>query len=259
MTDILLSSSVLIAALAVLRAPCAESSRRASCTRSGRWPRCGCCCRSTSARVPSACRTSAPPRPRRCRPRRLTPPCRRPAAKRSPPRPNPPPCPRRDFLTALFPPPGGQRGDNGWALVRALCLVVWWFDPLVWLAAALSRRDGELACDEAVLKTLGPACRFDYGHTLLALSTASGRAALVPGATAMSAHAPQFSTAPTAADTLLGGSGTGLSCRTLVPAQWLALVNASLNPGKTAVTAADCRLVGETQSGVPAPTAAPAA
>lgn len=415
-----------------------------------------------------------------------------------------------------------RRGDNGWALIRALCLVVWWFDPLVWLAAALSRRDGELACDEAVLKALGPACRFDYGRTLLALSTASGRAALFPGATAMSgsgralreridylskapqtkrpalvlalvlcaaltgcaftgavvsspapaadegyhtlllavrdevsstdtlllcrcgggelnacflprslltaadaptgfsaflrkngaavsenvdrlslvyaaggrdelcksvgtlagfrpercavvtmdavekaadalggvdfnvpqsvdyddelqdlhihlqagqqhldgaqlvqllrrlgcengdlgrigmqtallsesagqwraagkadrlaaaaalalggadtdlssedltlwlqalsAGTPQFLTAPTAADTLLDGSGTGISCRTLVPAQWLALVNACLNPGKTAVTAADCRLVGETQPGVPAPTAVP--
>lgn len=147
-----------------------------------------------------------------------------------------------------------RRGDNGWALVRALCLVVWWFDPLVWLAAALSLRDGELACDEAVLKTLGPACRFDYGRALLALSTASGRAALVPGATAMS------------------GSGRALreridylskAPRAKKPALVLALVLCAALTGcaftGAAVTAADCRLVGETQSGVPAPTAAPAA
>ena len=38
-----------------------------------------------------------------------------------------------------------QRGDRNWALLRMVCIAVYWFDPLVWLAAALNRRDCELA------------------------------------------------------------------------------------------------------------------
>lgn len=59
--------------------------------------------------------------------------------------------------------------DPLWALLRSICLVVWWFNPLVWAAAAASRADGELACDEAALASLGPAERVPYGRTLLAL------------------------------------------------------------------------------------------
>ena len=45
--------------------------------------------------------------------------------------------------------------DPLWSLLRGLCLTVYWFDPLVWLAAVLSREDGELACDEGTLRALG--------------------------------------------------------------------------------------------------------
>lgn len=60
--------------------------------------------------------------------------------------------------------------DHWWALVRILCLCVHWFNPLVWLAAGLSRQDGELACDEKALKMLGDKVRVDYGKALLELS-----------------------------------------------------------------------------------------
>lgn len=59
--------------------------------------------------------------------------------------------------------------DPLWSLLRSVCLAVYWFDPLVWLAAAASKADGELACDEAALASLGPAERVPYGKTLLAL------------------------------------------------------------------------------------------
>ena len=59
--------------------------------------------------------------------------------------------------------------DHLWALLRGVCLAVWWFNPLVWAAAAASRADGELACDEAALAALGPGERVPYGRTLLAL------------------------------------------------------------------------------------------
>ena len=59
--------------------------------------------------------------------------------------------------------------DPLWSLLRCVCLTVYWFDPLVWAAAILSKTDCELACDEGVLKRLGPEERIPYGRTLLSL------------------------------------------------------------------------------------------
>ncbi len=60
--------------------------------------------------------------------------------------------------------------DPVWTLLRAVCLIVYFFDPLVWLAAYLSEIDGELACDEGALAVLGEDERSAYGETLLALA-----------------------------------------------------------------------------------------
>ena len=59
--------------------------------------------------------------------------------------------------------------DPLWALLRCVCLTIYWFDPLVWVAAACSRTDCELACDESVLRALGEEERIPYGQTLLSL------------------------------------------------------------------------------------------
>ncbi len=76
--------------------------------------------------------------------------------------------------------------DHLWGVLRAAALVVHWWNPLVWLAAALSRRDGELACDQGALERLGDGERRAYGETLLALVTAkSGPGDLLRCATTM--------------------------------------------------------------------------
>lgn len=62
-----------------------------------------------------------------------------------------------------------HHGDHFWAVVRALCLCIHWYHPLVWAAAGISRQDGELACDEGVMRQLGEGSR-RYGEALLALS-----------------------------------------------------------------------------------------
>lgn len=59
--------------------------------------------------------------------------------------------------------------DPLWSLLRAVCLTVYWFDPLVWAAAIASRSDCELACDEGAILRLGEAERIPYGRTLLSL------------------------------------------------------------------------------------------
>ena len=42
---------------------------------------------------------------------------------------------------------------------------VWW-NPLVWAAAAESKRDCEMACDEGTLETIGWENKFLYAKTL---------------------------------------------------------------------------------------------
>lgn len=65
--------------------------------------------------------------------------------------------------------------DPLWSLLRCVCLAVYWFDPLVWIAAIVSRRDCELACDEGALRQLGESERIPYGQTLLRLIPVAGR------------------------------------------------------------------------------------
>lgn len=57
--------------------------------------------------------------------------------------------------------------DHIVSFLRCLCLSIYWFNPLVWLAAVLSKTDGEMACDEAVLHRLGEEHRLAYGRTLV--------------------------------------------------------------------------------------------
>jgi beta-lactamase regulating signal transducer with metallopeptidase domain len=62
-----------------------------------------------------------------------------------------------------------RQGDHIWATLRGVCLALHWYNPLVWLAAYLSRRDCELSCDEGAVRLLGEASRADYGRTLVGL------------------------------------------------------------------------------------------
>lgn len=83
--------------------------------------------------------------------------------------------------------------DHIWAWVRCLCLCVYWFDPLVWAAALLSKRDCELACDEGALKKLGDQERIPYGRTLLDTVTQHRSPAhILETATAMNETAKQL-------------------------------------------------------------------
>ncbi|WP_115717325.1 M56 family metallopeptidase [Gallaecimonas mangrovi] len=60
-----------------------------------------------------------------------------------------------------------QRGDLWWNLLALAVLLLFWFNPLCWLAYRRYRRDQELACDQAVLANSGKATRLAYGKALL--------------------------------------------------------------------------------------------
>lgn len=68
-----------------------------------------------------------------------------------------------------------RHGDSFWGIVRGLLVTVYWFHPLVWAAAVLSKRDCELACDETALVFLGEEERISYGETLLSIITGKAR------------------------------------------------------------------------------------
>ncbi len=60
-----------------------------------------------------------------------------------------------------------QRGDHWWKAIGFLLLIVYWFNPLLWLAFSLFCRDIELACDEKVIANLGKDGVIAYAETLL--------------------------------------------------------------------------------------------
>lgn len=64
-----------------------------------------------------------------------------------------------------------KRGDSLFSLLITALNVVYWFNPLVWAALALARRDIEVMCDMAVLGKTED--RKGYARTLLGLAKAA--------------------------------------------------------------------------------------
>lgn len=83
--------------------------------------------------------------------------------------------------------------DHIWAVLRGVCLALHWFDPLVWWAAALSRTDAELFCDEDTVRRLGEDARADYGRSLIRM-TCRERIDPLSAATTMSGRGGQLKT-----------------------------------------------------------------
>ena len=69
--------------------------------------------------------------------------------------------------------------DHLWGLLRLLCCAVHWFNPLVWIAADMSRTDSELRCDDRVTGPMGPEERKHYASVLVL--SAARRNAPAPG------------------------------------------------------------------------------
>ena len=70
-----------------------------------------------------------------------------------------------------------RRKDCLRKLLLTVCLCLYWWNPLVWMMVWLANRDMELACDEAVLRALGPDCRKAYALTLLDMAQRSPKSA----------------------------------------------------------------------------------
>lgn len=76
--------------------------------------------------------------------------------------------------------------DHIWGVIRLLCCIVHWFNPLVWIAANASMADSELACDERVIRNMEETQRQDYASVLVLAASrrnAPGMAVLATGMT----------------------------------------------------------------------------
>lgn len=76
--------------------------------------------------------------------------------------------------------------DNLWGILRLMCCAIHWFNPLVWMAAQMSRTDSELRCDDLVAKTLNPEEKQEYASVLVLSASkrmAPGVAVLATGMT----------------------------------------------------------------------------
>ncbi len=73
-----------------------------------------------------------------------------------------------------------KRRDNLFCLAASVLSVAYWFNPLIWAAFALMRRDIEVICDAEALEKIGD--RYAYAQTLLRLaqSARAGKPRLVP-------------------------------------------------------------------------------
>ena len=58
--------------------------------------------------------------------------------------------------------------DFLWSLCRTAAVIAYWWNPFIWLAAICSKRDAELACDEAVAAKLPESKRLAYARAILA-------------------------------------------------------------------------------------------
>lgn len=64
-----------------------------------------------------------------------------------------------------------RHGDGIFALLRSAAIVLHWYNPLVWFAAILSRRDSEIFADAGAIAAVGDEEREQYGRALIELST----------------------------------------------------------------------------------------
>ena len=76
--------------------------------------------------------------------------------------------------------------DPLWNVLRLLCCAIHWFNPLVWIAASMSRTDTELRCDDRVIAPMKQDERQAYANVLLLASSrrnAPGLGVLATGMT----------------------------------------------------------------------------
>lgn len=78
-----------------------------------------------------------------------------------------------------------KHGDIWWSYLRNFLVAVYWFYPPAWIAAVLSKRDCEFACDSSLMRGMNKKEKIDYGNSLLSLVEVGKKENVFSTATAM--------------------------------------------------------------------------
>jgi beta-lactamase regulating signal transducer with metallopeptidase domain len=125
-------------------------------------------------------------------------------------------------------------------VVRAAC-ALYWFNPLVWLAAAEIRQQRERACDDEVLRAGSPPSEYAT-HLLMVARALRGRAPMARASVAF-ARGPKFVRRVAAlldADRPHGSLGRWVAVPVYVAAGTLVLPLAALSPRASSTTSSEC-------------------
>lgn len=165
-----------------------------------------------------------------------------------------------------------KRGDHLVCLLLALLRAVYWFNPVVWLAAKLIKTDMEIACDNAAIRPMDKSEKGRYVETVLEMyaretekfvlgmslhSTKKTAERRVRGVfmRKYSSHAARWVAAVLAAVMLMACFTT--ACQP-VPGQFSSTGSTAVNPTPvTTITPTETTGVNETPTASPAATATP--
>ncbi len=67
-----------------------------------------------------------------------------------------------------------RHGDHIWSVIRIIFTVILWWNPLIWAASLLSKRDAEVACDESVVKSMDTKSRLIYSRLIVDMIPKNG-------------------------------------------------------------------------------------
>ncbi|MDQ2070815.1 M56 family metallopeptidase [Natronospira bacteriovora] len=134
-----------------------------------------------------------------------------------------------------------RHGDTVWNAVLLFLRSLFWFHPLVHLAAGRMRRDQELAADESVVVQLKPSTRIDYAHLLCSSSGLEPRHLAVSWITRGSLRERMMMIGKSREQRLSVAGGLGILLLALVSGTALAgsLVNTASDTDRHQATEAD--------------------
>ena len=134
-----------------------------------------------------------------------------------------------------------KRCDFATQMVTQIACCLYWFNPLVWLAAAEIRQQRERACDDEVLRAGSPPS--EYAAHLLMVARALRRRGPTARASVAFARGPRFVRRVAAlldADRSHGSLGRWVAVPVYVTAGTLVLPLAALSPRASSTTSSEC-------------------
>lgn len=137
-----------------------------------------------------------------------------------------------------------KQKDHIWICLKYVILVLFWFDPLVWISYHLSQRDSELSADEGVIRITGKKNTRTYASSLLTLVTHECRdKGVLTASTAMSGKNSSFTKERVVS--IVNGTRRSIAATLCIAVFMTSIVGCSLFKVKNKYTLSEKRYVPE--------------